>query len=237
MALSGRYVFVADLHLGPDTDPDGARERAFVSFLRSLPSDLKGLFLLGDIFDFWIDYRNVVPRGGVRVMAALAELAERTDVWFFPGNHDWWVTDYFERELGLRVVHEPYRMFEIEGKQVLMGHGDTLGAHDLKSKIIFYLFRNRLFIALFKALHPCWGIGLARAWAASSRRRNERHPYVFRGKESGVWRFADAYGRTHEPADLYIFGHLHTPARMPVDSGGELLVLPAWKKDEDVFTL
>ena len=236
MTPLGRYVFVADLHLGPQTDPDGEREKAFVAFLKRLPADLKGLYLLGDIFDFWMDYRDVVPRGGVRVLAALAEVAQRAEVWFFRGNHDWWVTDYFEKELGIHIAQEPYRVFELDGKRVLMGHGDTLGAHDAKSKLIFYVFRNRTCLALLKALHPRFVFWLARTWSGASHRRHERNPYVFQGKESGLYKFVDAYGRTHEPADLYIFGHLHTPARLPVESGGELVILGDWYHGENYFT-
>ena len=237
MALQeGRYAFVADLHLGPDSDPGGVRERAFVEHLRALPSDLKGLFLMGDIFDFWVDYHDVVPRGSVRVLAALAEAAERMDVWFFRGNHDWWVTDYFEKELGVHIVQEPYRFFDLYGKRVLMGHGDTLGAHNAKSKLIFYIFRNKACIALLKALPPRWVFGFARRWAAHSRRKHPT-PTAFLGEESPLYRFVDEYGRKNPPADLYLFGHLHTPGRVPVASGGELIVLPAWTKPEDTLIL
>lgn len=237
MTPPGRYVFVADLHLGPESDPEGAREKAFVDFLGRLPADLKGLYLLGDIFDFWIDYRDVVPRGAVRMLAALAEVARRAEVWFFPGNHDWWVTDYFEKELGVHISQEPYQVFSLDGKRVLMGHGDTLGAHDAKSKLIFHVFRNRTCIALLKTLHPHLVFSLARKWSAASYRRHMRHPYVFQGKESGIYRFVNEYGRTHEPADLYVFGHLHTPARLPVESGGELIILGDWSRGENYFTL
>lgn len=235
-AQEGRYAFVADLHLGPDSDPGGVREQAFVQYLKSLPSDLKGLFLLGDIFDFWVDYHDVVPRGGVRVLAALADVAARTDVWFFRGNHDWWVTDYFEKELGVRIVREPYRVFDLDGKKVLMGHGDTLGAHDAKSKMIFHVFRNRTCIALLKCLPPRWVFGFARAWSARSRKHHPV-PVPFQGKDAGVYRFADAYGRSHPAPDLYLFGHLHAPGRIPVASGGELIVLPAWASPEDTLFL
>ena len=237
MTPAGRYVFVADLHLGPDSDPGGVRERAFVDFLKRLPADVKGLYLLGDIFDFWMDYRDVVPRGGVRVLAALAEVAERAEVWFFPGNHDWWVTDYFEKELGVRIARQPYQVFELAGKRVLIGHGDTLGQHDAKSRMIFHVFRNRTCIALLKALPPRWVFCLARSWSASSARRHEQHPYVFEGKDAGLYRFCDDYGRTHTPPDFYIFGHLHTPVRMPVASGGELVILGDWSKGESYFSL
>ena len=111
MADTGKYYFASDLHLGLP-DPDGKRERLFVDFLNGLPADAKGLFLLGDIFDFWVDYKDVVPRGGVRALAAIAAVAERMPVWYFRGNHDWWVTDYFEKELGVRLVKEPYVVME-----------------------------------------------------------------------------------------------------------------------------
>ena len=234
-APSGRYYFVADLHLGPDSDPGGVRERAFASWLRELPSDAKGLFLLGDIFDFWVDYHDVVPRGCVRVLSALAEVAARTDVWFFRGNHDWWVTDYFEKELGVHIVQEPYRIFDLDGKRVLIGHGDTLGAHDAKSKLIFHVFRNKACIALLKALPPRCVFSFARAWAARSRKKHGGPP-VFRGKESPLYSFADAYGRDHD-VDLYLFGHWHAAGSVAVESGGELRVIGAWKAPEDTLIL
>ncbi len=236
MAASGSHLFVADLHLGADADPGGVRERAFVQYLQSLPADLKALYLLGDIFDFWVDYRDVVPRGSVRVLAALAEVAQRADVWFFRGNHDWWVTDYFEKELGVHIVQEPWRVFEIDGRRVLAGHGDTLGSHDPKSKLIRCVFRNKVCIALLKALHPRPVFRFARSWSASSRKRHPE-PEVFKGRETGLYRFADGFGRSNRPADLYVFGHYHVPGRVPVESGGELVVLGAWSGPDDTFIL
>ena len=233
---AGRYYFMADLHLGPDTDPGREREQALADYLRALPSDARGVFLLGDIFDFWVDYKDVVPRGSVRLLSALAEVAARTDVWFFRGNHDWWVTDYFEKELGVHIVREPYRIFDLGGRRVLIGHGDTLGAHDAKAKLIFHVFRNRVCIALLKCLPPRWVFGFARRWAAHSRKRHAA-PYAFRGKESPLYKFVDSYGQANPPADLYLFGHLHTPGSVAVESGGTLRVLPAWSGPADTFVL
>lgn len=235
MDAEGRYYFVADTHLGAEADPGGVREKAFVDFLHALPPDAKGLFLLGDIFDFWVDYRDVVPRGNVRVLAALADVAQRTDVWFLRGNHDWWVSDYFEKELGVHIVEEPYRVFDLGGRRVLMGHGDTLGAHDRKSKLIFHVFRNKACIALMRSLPPRWVFRLAHAWSASSRRRHPGSP-LFPGKESGLYHFVNDYGLSHD-IDLYVFGHWHAPADLPVESGGRLRVLPAWKGPADTFTI
>ena len=235
MEGAGRYWFVADLHLGAASDPGGVRERAFVDFLHSLPEDAKGLYLLGDIFDFWVDYRDVVPRGFVRVLSALAEVAERIPVWFFRGNHDWWVTDYFEKELGVHIVEEPWRIEEIAGRTVFLGHGDTLGAHDAKSKLIFHVFRNKTCIALLRALPPRWVFSFANWWSARSRRRHPDGGPVL-GRDSGLYRFANDFGRTRK-IDLYLFGHWHNRVVIPVESGGELRILGAWNGPSDSFVL
>jgi UDP-2,3-diacylglucosamine hydrolase len=233
MAEEGGYYFFADVHLGAD-DPDGARERAFAESLRSLPADTKGVFLLGDIFDFWVDYHDVVPRGYVRVLAAIQELAARTDVWFFRGNHDWWVTDYFEKELGVHIVKEPYKVMELGGQTVCMGHGDTLGCTDAKSKLIFHVFRNKACIALLKCLHPRWVFSFAHAWSAHSRKRHTPPP--FKAEDSGIYRFVNEFGKDKH-IDRYVFGHWHTPGRVSVESGGELILLGAWTTAADVLVL
>ena len=234
MAQADGYCFVSDVHLGAD-DPRGARERAFADFLRAIPADTKGVFLLGDIFDFWVDYRDVVPRGHVRVLSALAELAARTEVWFFRGNHDWWVTDYFEKELGVHIVEEPYRVMELGGRKVCMGHGDTLGCRDAKSKLIFHLFRNKACIALLKTLHPRWVFGFARAWSARSRRKHSA-PAAFDILQSGLYAFVNDFGKSHD-IDLYVFGHWHMPGEAAVESGGVLHLLGPWTKPADALTL
>ena len=234
MADTGKYYFASDLHLGL-RDPDGKRERLFVDFLNGLPADAKGLFLLGDIFDFWVDYKDVVPRGGVRALAAIAAVAERMPVWYFRGNHDWWVTDYFEKELGVRLVKEPYVVMELQGQQVCIGHGDTLGCSDAKSWIVFHLFRNRALIALLRALHPRWVFRFAHYWSAHSRKR---HPdrAIKVDRQSGIYRFVNEFGK-HRHIDHYIFGHWHSPAHLEVESGGVLDVIGDWSEGENYLTL
>lgn len=234
MDSSGRYVFVSDLHLGPETDPGCAKERSFVSFLKSLPSDVKGLFLLGDVFDFWVEYRDVVPRGNVRALAAIAEAAERMEVWFFGGNHDWWMRGYFEEELGVHVVKEPFRVFELGGIKVLAGHGDTVGKRDWRARFIAGLFRNRVCIAMLKALHPRWVFGFARRWASFSRKKHTPPPFA--GKASPLYVFADEYGRS-EHIDHYVFGHWHCHGRIDVESGGELHQIGAWDVGQDNYLI
>ena len=236
MADTGKYYFACDLHLGA-ADPGGQRERLFVEFLRSLPADAKGLFLLGDIFDFWVDYHDVVPRGNVRTLAAIAEVAQRTDVWYFRGNHDWWVTDYFEKELGVKIVKEPYTVMELKGKRVCLGHGDTLGCKDIKSRMVFHVFRNPVCIALLKFFHPRWVFSFAHAWAANSRKHHPTRAITV-DKESGIYQFVNEFGKKQkEPIDLYIFGHWHSPAHLPVESGGELVVIGDWSEGENYYSL
>lgn len=222
-----KCYFVSDVHLGTSTDPRGEREKAFVEFLDSIPEDATALYLLGDIFDFWVDYRDVVPRGFVRVLGRLAALSDRgCRIWFFKGNHDYWVTDYFERELGARIVEDPYVVVEIGGKTFCLGHGDGLGPSDWKSRLIFRLFRNRTCIALLKSLHPRLVFGFARGWSSSSRRGNEGQ-YSFAGEKDPLYIFADALGRSRK-IDYYVFGHEHTPASVDVASGGRMFILGDW---------
>ena len=237
---AGKYYFTADVHLGSKDDSHGLLERQFVDFLHSSPQEAEALYLLGDIFDFWVDYREVVPRGYVRVLAALAELVDRgVKVFFYPGNHDWWVTDYFEKELGVKTVHESYQVVELDGRRICVGHGDMPGASDFKSRFLFNLFRNRFCIAMMKALPTRLSFAIAHGWSARSRKG---HSEEFDPKSTGLYRFVDGFGRKRaqsgEPAiDLYIFGHIHTPARIPVPSGGELVVLGDWSQGPQYFCI
>ena len=131
-----RYYFISDVHLG--VSGCGAREleARFVSLLESIRGDAAGVFLLGDIFDFWYEYRYVVPSGHTRALGALARLTDSgVPVWFFPGNHDVWAYSYFERELGMKVLKEPY-VVELCGRRFCLGHGDGLGRVDAGFRFI-----------------------------------------------------------------------------------------------------
>ena len=234
MVDTGKYYFVCDLHLGLP-DKGGARERLFVDFLQGLPADAKGLFLLGDIFDFWVDYKDVVPRGNVRALAAIAAVAERMNVWYFRGNHDWWVTDYFEQELGVKIVRDPYVVMELQGQQVCIGHGDTLGCRDPKSWVVFHLFRNKALIALLRAIHPRWTFRLAHVWSAHSRKKHPDRAIPV-DRASGIYQFVNEFGK-HRHIDRYIFGHWHAPAHLEVESGGVLDVIGDWSEGVNYLTL
>lgn len=223
----GRYYFVADVHLGISDGSDAFRRETFLNFLKRIPEDAAGLYLLGDIFDFWVEYRDVVPRGYVDILAELKTIASRgCEVLFFGGNHDWWTTDYFDRELGVKTVREPYILKEIDGRRFCIGHGDLPGSSSFKAKATFNILRNRVCIALLKSLPPRWVFAFARRWASHSRQKSR---YVFNGEQSDIWRFANEFGKT-TPVDCYVFGHYHVKAHLPVASGGELYLVDDWSE-------
>ena len=238
MAGRNRYYFISDVHLGVcGCDPRELEDR-FVSLLARARDDAAGVFLLGDIFDFWYEYRYVIPRGHTRALGALAALTDSgVPVWFFPGNHDVWAYSYFERELGIKVVREPY-VTELAGRRFCLGHGDGLGRNEPGFRLIRWMFHNRVLQVLFSAIHPRWAFGLGYAWASHSRKvKNapERSSlYRFRGEEEPLYRFADSFGRqwnTEHPGkgiDYYIFGHYHTPGEIDVPSGGRMVILGCW---------
>lgn len=229
MDSSAQYYFVSDTHLGLDYHNDREREHLFVTFLKSLPENTKALYLLGDIFDFWVDYKDVVPRGFVRVLAELAALCDRgVDVYFFRGNHDYWTTDYFEKEIGMKVVEAPYIITEIEGKRFCLGHGDGLGNSDLGMKLTSLIFKSKINCSLLRMLHPRVVFDFAHGWSLSRRKKYEGN-YYFRGENDNIYKFANNLGK-EQNIDYYIFGHLHSPAKIEIPSGGTLYILGDWIK-------
>lgn len=229
----GQYFFVSDVHLGAIGDNENIREKYFLSFLRNLPSDTKGLFLLGDIFDFWVEYRDVAPRGYVRVLGELARLADSgVEIWYFAGNHDYWLYDYLRNEIGLHVVTDKYSVMELEGKTICIGHGDGVGRHSLATMFIFRFIRSPFWTRVLKIINPWIIFRIAHVWSETSRRKQGKRHYKFRGEEDPIFIFADELGRTRK-IDLYVFGHLHSPAHVKVPSGGELFILDDWGSGEN----
>lgn len=230
MAEKNLYYFVSDIHLGLNYKDPARRERKFSGFLRSLPAETKALFLLGDIFDFWYEYKNVIPRGFTRTLGALAQLHDRgTEIYFFNGNHDIWTYGYFERELGLVMKRQPYAV-RLEGKWFCLGHGDGLGRGDRGYKFLKAVFNCRFLQVLFSGIHPRWAFGLAHAWSKHNRLAKGQR-YAFRGEEEGIVRFSNEYQlcrEADEKIDYFIFGHFHYKTRMPLKNGGELVLLGEW---------
>lgn len=226
-----KTYFVSDVHLG-GLGYEGAEER-FLKFLRNLPEDTGALYMLGDIFDFWVEYDKVVPRGYVRVLGELARLSDAgVELWFFRGNHDWWLKGFLEEEIGVKVVSEPYIIKEIGGRRFCLGHGDGIGRLSFGERLIYKMFRNRLLISLLRLLDPRLVIRFAGKWSGGSRKKHSG--YIFKGVEDRLYKAVNEIGRGKR-VDYYLFGHLHTPAVMDVESGGELHLLGDWSQDGDHF--
>ncbi|MBQ1937398.1 MAG: UDP-2,3-diacylglucosamine diphosphatase [Bacteroidales bacterium] len=225
-----KSYFVADVHLGLTTCDPHERELRFARFLRELPADTENLFLLGDIWDFWYEYRDVVPKGYVRVLSALIELMDRgVNVYFFQGNHDVWTYHYFE-ELGMKRLEQPYMVF-VGGKTLCLGHGDGLGPCPFGYRILRAIFHSPVLQWLFSLLHPYIAFSFGNGWSRGKRKKR-LYPYQFKGADEALFKFADEYAREKTaagmPIDYFIFGHYHADVRLALPSGGELIVLKDW---------
>ena len=223
------------MHLGLDVKDPAARERRFVSFLKGIPADrTDALYLLGDIWDFWYEYRDVVPKGYVKVLSALTDLIEAgVKVYFFEGNHDIWTYGYFE-SLGMVKLTQPYFTI-IGGKTFCLGHGDGLGPGNWGYKLMRSCFHSRFLQALFSALHPSIAFRLGYGWSRHNRlARGEE--YVFRGEDEPLYRFAvETLG--HRNVDYFIFGHYHCRVDMPLPGGSRLLMLKDWMDSDSYLYL
>ena len=218
--------FVSDVHLGLQVADPAAREERFVSFLKGLPQETAALYMLGDIWDFWYEYRDVVPKGYVKVFAALMELIDRgVDVYFFPGNHDIWTYNYFASELGLEMLQQPM-VVEIEGKRFCLGHGDGLGPVPRGYMFLRSIFHCRFLQILFSMLHPWIAFRFGNNWSKGNRlaRKDE---YVFKGESEPLYKFAEDYAGRHQ-VDYFIFGHYHVDVSMTLPSGASFHILKDW---------
>jgi UDP-2,3-diacylglucosamine hydrolase len=228
--LKGLHYFVSDVHLGLRASDPSLVERRFLGFLDSLPSNIESLYLLGDIFDFWYEYKYVIPRGHTRVLGRLASLCDSgVKVYMFRGNHDIWLYDYFQNEIGIKVLDQPYEV-QIGEKRFCLGHGDGLGETPIGFRIIRWAFRNRFLQTLFSSIHPRWAMGLGYAWSRNSRLAkggDAGQAYSFKGEEEPVCRYALSYpGKI----DYFVFGHLHTPVDFALGNGSRLCILGDWTR-------
>ena len=214
--------FASDLHLGVDARlPSRERERLFVRWLDEVvAADADALFLLGDVFEFWFEYRHVVPRGFVRLLGKLAELRDAgLEIHYFTGNHDLWMRDYFERELGIPLHHRPQR-YTWDGKHFLIGHGDGLGPGDKGYKRMKRVFRNPLAQWTYARLHPNFAIGLARRVAQLSRSHTGASEDRFFGPErEWLAQYSERKLAQAPELDYFVFGHRHLPIDLTLSNG------------------
>ncbi|MBA3649023.1 MAG: UDP-2,3-diacylglucosamine diphosphatase [Chitinophagales bacterium] len=207
--LTGKIYFVSDLHLGvPDYNSSLVREKKFVQWLELIRLDAQALFIVGDLFDFWFEYAEVVPRGYVRVLGKLAELTDNgLPVHFFTGNHDQWMKDYFTKELNIPVYHSQQQL-SIAGKNFLIAHGDGLGKGDHGYKFLKSLFRGRLSRWLFSRIHPNLGVHLGRYWSLNNRLISGEDAEFLGEPEEWLIGYARKVLK-NKHVDYFIFGHRH----------------------------
>lgn len=226
-----KIYFLSDFHLGsPDYETSLAREKRIIRFLNEIKEDAAIIFILGDLFDFWFEYKKVVPKGYVRILGKLAELTDNgIIIYFFVGNHDMWMNGYFEKELNIEVFHDP-KEFEFNGKKFLIGHGDGLGPGDHRYKMMKKVFRNKFSQALFGMLHPSAGIGLADYFSRKSRAAAGKEEEHFLGEEK-EWLivFAKEELKKHH-IDFFVFGHRHLPIEYKLNEESLYFNLGDWMR-------
>ena len=230
MDNGGKHIyFLSDFHLGtPSYTSSLQREKKIVAFLDSIKMKAAEIFIVGDMFDFWFEYKTTVPKGYVRLLGKLAELTDAgIKIHFFVGNHDMWMSGYFEQELNIPVYFHP-KTFEWNGKKFFIGHGDGLGPGDHGYKFLKSVFRNRIMQGLFGIMHPSVGIGLANYFSRKSRAKTGDKDANFLGEE-GEWLIIFSRQMlAKEHFDFFIFGHRHYPVDYKLTNTSRYINLGDW---------
>lgn len=245
--MRNKIYFLSDFHLGAgchlakakergvsfpaDIDPlTHARhevERKLCRWLDAVKNDAKSIYLLGDIFDYWFEYKNVVPRGFTRFLGKIAELTDSgVEVHFFIGNHDIWVTDYLQKECGM-IVHTHSLSADILGKRFFLSHGDGLGDDSRTFKLLRSIFHNKFLRWLFASIHPRWTVGFAHRWSNHSRSTGGFIPYLGEDKEFLI-QFAKRQCKETPDVNFFIFGHRHILLDLMIAKDARVVILGDW---------
>jgi UDP-2,3-diacylglucosamine hydrolase len=225
-----KIYFASDLHLGVDGKTTSAeRERLFIEWLERIRVTAEEIHLVGDVFDFWFEYRKAVPRGFVRTLGKLAELCDSgIPVYMYLGNHDMWLFDYLPEEVGVKLIDGPL-VKEFNGKKFYIAHGDGLGPGDHGYKFLKKVFRNRVCQWLFARLHPNFGIGLAEFFSRKSRLAESIEERQFLGEEKEWLIIHSKEVSAKEPdIDFFVYGHRHLPMEIDLQSGARCVNLGDW---------
>lgn len=224
-----KVYFASDQHLGaPNEEESRVREKRFVKWLDEIKTDCQVLFLLGDLFDFWFEYKQVVPKGFVRALGKLAELVDSgIKIYFFTGNHDLWMRDYLEKEIGMTVYFD-YQTFQINQSQFLIGHGDGLGPGDKGYKRMKKLFTNKVAQFFFYLLHPDFAVWLGITTSRKNKIISGDADVKFLGEEN-EWLAQYAKRKLEtEHFDYFVFGHRHLPMEIQVSEKSLYVNLGDW---------
>jgi UDP-2,3-diacylglucosamine hydrolase len=229
--MKNKVYFISDAHLGSwAIEHSRTHERRLVSFLDKIKGDAAAIYMLGDMFDFWYEYRYAVPKGFTRFLGKISELTDSgVEVHFFPGNHVLWCKDYFEKECGM-IVHREALLTEINGREFFLAHGDefTDESHFAVLRSIFHSpFLQKMFSCF---VHPRWALSFGHAWARHSMLKHKMNGDIpFRGEENeSCMRFARKYLKKHDSVDCFIFGHRHCDADVQLTETSRCIILGDW---------
>lgn len=230
--MMNNTYFIADAHLGSWAIKDTRdKERHLVAFLDTIKDDAKALYILGDMFDFWYEYRYTVPRGYTRFLGKLSELTDRgVEVHFLVGNHDQWMMhDYLHKECGVTVHTDKLLPITIGKKHFCLAHGDGLDNKDKKYLILRSIFHNKVCQRLFSAIHPRWAMKFGYVWARHSRLKHEgKEGIALPEDKDRTLAFARRYVEEYPEIDYFIIGHRHVDQQNELPNDGIFIVLGDW---------
>ena len=226
--MVGKVYFLADAHLGARSHANSIDiERKLCRWLDHVKPTAHSIYLMGDIFDYWYEYKYVVPKGFTRLLGKLSELTDSgIEIHFFIGNHDIWLTDYLAVECGLILHFEPY-IGDIYGNKFFLAHGDGLGDESIKFQFLRKIFHSKFLRKCFSALHPGLTIPLAHAWSNSSRENGEMAAYLGEDKEYLV-RYAKRKIVEYPDINYFVFGHRHILLNLPIAERTSVIILGDW---------
>ena len=227
-----KIYFASDFHFGiPDHSGSLEREKLFVQWLDEVKTDASQIYLMGDIFDFWFEYKTVVPKGFVRLLGKLAEITDMgIPVSLFRGNHDVWAFDYLEKELNINLYRKP-QIMEFSGKKFYLAHGDGLGPGDNGYKFLKKVFACRINQWLFRWLHPDLGARMGLYFSKKSRLANiakeGKKDHSNNIQDEMLYNYSQHVLEQHPEIDYFVFGHRHLPTQQKIGNA-EMLILGDW---------
>lgn len=226
--MEKKIYFLSDAHLGSPSHASSLEtERKLCRFLDTAKADASAIYLVGDIFDYWFEYKHVVPRGFTRLLGKLSEITDLgIEVHFFIGNHDIWLTDYLQNECGL-IIHRSPLIKEFYSKRFLIAHGDGLGEKSLKLKLLRKIFHSKFLRFLFAAIHPRWTVAFAHKWSSFSRESGDISDFLGEDKEYLV-QYAKEQIKLTPDIDYLIFGHRHIFLDYSLNEKTHIIYLGDW---------
>ena len=229
MTSNKKIYFASDFHLGvPNYEKSLEREKFIVKWLDEVSLDAQEIYLIGDVFDFWFEYKHAVPKGFIRLLGKIAEIVDSgIPITLFTGNHDVWMFDYLEKELGVTIHRNPITK-EYNGKKFYLGHGDGLGPGDYGYKFVKKIFTSPINQWLFARIHPNFGIGMAHFLSRKSRASNAPKDEQFKGEENEWLAVYCKELLQKEYFDYFIFGHRHLPLDIQLDEKSRYINLGEW---------